>query len=99
VTHDDIDATGATMPDMEGIVDYAKSLVTVEVGVFVMETEEGLRVSLRSKGADVSIIAREFGGGGHRVAAGFTLTQRDIHETIDIILKTIQNTGLSHGKK
>ena len=99
VTHDDIDAAGATMPDMEGIVDYAKSLVTVEVGVFVMETEEGLRVSLRSKGADVSIIAREFGGGGHRVAAGFTLTQRDIHETIDIILKTIQNTGLSHGKK
>ena len=64
-----------------------------------METEEGLRVSLRSKGARCFDFAKQFGGGGHRVAAGFTLTQRDIHETIDIILKTIQNTGLLHGKK
>ena len=99
VTKDDIYATGATMPDMEGIADYAKSLVTVEVGVFVMETEEGLRISLRSKGTDVSSIAKEFGGGGHSVAAGFTLTQRDLHETIDIILEKIQKIGLSHGKK
>ena len=63
-----------------------------------METEEGLRISLRSKGSDVSMIAKEFGGGGHTVAAGFTLIQRDLHEIIDIILKTIQKTGLLHGK-
>jgi phosphoesterase RecJ-like protein len=87
------------MPDMEGIADYAKSLVTVEIAIFVMETEDGLRVSLRSKGADVSIIAKEFGGGGHSVAAGFTLTQRDLHAIIDIILKMIQKAGLIHGKK
>jgi len=99
VTQDDRHATGATMPDMEGIVDYAKSLVTVEVAVFVMETEEGMRVSLRSKGADVSLVAKHFGGGGHRVAAGFTLIQRDLQETIDIIVKIIEKTGLVHGKK
>ena len=98
VTRDDILATGATMPDMEGIADYGKSLVTVEIAVFVMETEEGLRISLRSKGSDVSMIAKEFGGGGHTVAAGFTLTQTDLHAIIDIILKTIQKTGLLHGK-
>jgi len=99
VTREDIHMTGATMPDMEGIVDYAKSLVTVEIAVFVIETEEGLRVSLRSKGANVSMIAKEFGGGGHSAAAGFTLEQRDLHEIIDIILVKIQKTGLLHGKK
>ncbi len=99
VTRDDRYATGATMPDMEGIVDYAKSLVTVEVAVFIMETEEGMRVSLRSKGADVSLVAKHFGGGGHKVAAGFTLTQRDLQETIDIIVNIIEKTGLLHGKK
>ena len=99
VTQDDILATGASMPDMEGIVDYAKSLVTVEIALFAMELKDGIRISLRSKGADVSAVAAEFGGGGHKVAAGFTLEKRDLHETIDIILKTIQKSGLTDGKK
>ena len=95
VTGEDIIQSGATMPDMEGIVDYAKSLVTVEVALFIMETEEGLRISLRSKGADVSKVAQHFGGGGHKVAAGFTLDYKDnshIQESIDIILKKITET-------
>ena len=99
VTKEDMHASGATMPDVEGIADYAKSLVTVEVAVFAMETEEGIRVSLRSKGTDISEVAKVFGGGGHKVAAGFTLPQRDLQETIDIIVEIIQKTGLSHGKK
>ena len=99
VTQDDILATGATMPDMEGIVDYARSLVTVEIAVFIIELQDSLRISLRSKSADVLTVAKRFGGGGHRVAAGFTLEQTDLHETIDIITKTIRETGLLHGKK
>ncbi len=98
VTQDDIFQTGATMPDMEGIVDYAKSLVTVEIGVVAIEMIDEVRVSLRSKGADVSMLASEFGGGGHRVAAGFTVAKSDLQETIDIILKKIQKLGLLNGK-
>ena len=98
VTKDDMAETGATMPDLEGIVDYARSLVTVEIALFAVETEEGVRISLRSKGADVSSIAADFGGGGHKVAAGFTLMQRDLHETIAIILQKIKTSGLLHGK-
>jgi len=98
VTKDDMAETGATMPDLEGIVDYARSLVTVEIALFAVETEEGVRISLRSKGADVSSIAAHFGGGGHKVAAGFTLMQRDLHETIAIILQKIKTSGLLHGK-
>jgi len=99
VTQEDIAATGAEMPDMEGIVDYARSLNTVEIALFAMELEEGIRISLRSKGADVSRIAAHFGGGGHKVAAGLTLDKRDLHETIDIIIETIQKLGLADGKK
>ncbi|HIP17858.1 MAG TPA: bifunctional oligoribonuclease/PAP phosphatase NrnA [Sulfurovum sp.] len=99
VTEDDIAATGATMPDMEGIVDYARSLVTVEIALFAMELDNGIRISLRSKGADVSALAALFGGGGHKVAAGLTLDKRDLHETIDIMTKNIQKLGLLNGKK
>ena len=44
----------------------------VEVGVLMTKVSENMtRVSLRSKGhLDVAAIATEFGGGGHRRAAG-----------------------------
>ena len=102
VTGEDIAQSGATVPDMEGIVDYARSLVTVEVAFFVMETEDGLRISLRSKELDVSKVAQDFGGGGHKVAAGFTLEHKDnshIQESIDIILKKITETIIESNDK
>jgi phosphoesterase RecJ-like protein len=98
VTQDDILATGARMPEMEGIVDYARSLATVEIGLFAVELVDGIRISLRSKSVDVSKVALAFGGGGHKVAAGFTISQTTLHETIDTILKKINELGLLNGK-
>ncbi|WP_373029037.1 bifunctional oligoribonuclease/PAP phosphatase NrnA, partial [Sulfurovum sp.] len=94
VTKEDIVATGATIPDMEGIVDHARSLVTVEVALFAMELEDGIRISLRSEEVDVSKVAMAFGGGGHKVAAGFTLSQCGLQESIDTILKKIEELGI-----
>jgi phosphoesterase RecJ-like protein len=99
VTRADIEQTGATMPDMDGIVDYARSLATVEVALFAMEIPEGVRISLRSKGADVSKVALCFGGGGHRVAAGFTFEKSGLQESIDTILEKIKELGILDEKK
>ena len=90
VTREDIAQTGATVPDMDGIVDYARSLVTVEVAVFVMELKEGIRVSLRSEGVDVNAIAAAFGGGGHKVAAGVTFEAGNLQQIIDTIVSKIE---------
>ena len=98
VTQNDILATGARMPDMEGIVDYARSLAAVEIGLFAVELEDSIRISLRSKKVDVSKVALAFGGGGHKVAAGFTLNQSTLHESIDTISKKITELGLLNGK-
>lgn len=102
VTKEDMTETGATIPDMEGIVDYARSLVTVEVALFAMELDEGIRISLRSKKADVSRVALAFGGGGHKVAAGFTFYNNEnneelqcgLQQSIDTILEKIKELGL-----
>ena len=94
VTKKEIAATGATIPDMEGIVDYARSLATVEIALFAMELDDGIRISLRSEKVDVSKVAMTFGGGGHKVAAGFTLNQCGLQESIDTILKKIEDLGL-----
>ncbi|HWE27068.1 MAG TPA: DHH family phosphoesterase [Polyangia bacterium] len=64
-------ATGTTTGEAEGLVSYARALDGVEVGVMLYEADDGVRVSLRSKGAvDVGAVAASLGGGGHRAAAG-----------------------------
>ena len=66
---------GATDHDVEGVVNYARSVAGVEVGILFKETEDGgVRVNLRSRRTvDVGAVAQRFGGGGHARAAGCTL--------------------------
>ncbi len=40
------------------------------------EVPQGTKGSLRSETVDVGEIARHFGGGGHRLAAGYTTPRR-----------------------
>jgi phosphoesterase RecJ-like protein len=76
---DDYAMTGASEQDSEGIVDHMRAVEGTAVAVLVRELlsedRNGLRkVSLRATDGrvDVSRVAREFGGGGHPQAAGFS---------------------------
>ena len=68
--------TGASDEDADGFVNFPMSVGEVEAVAFLKETAPGVyRTSLRSKGeVNVARIAERFGGGGHRNAAGCTLT-------------------------
>lgn len=58
----------------EGFVDLIRVIDCVDVAFMISERSEKVcRVSIRSKGVDVSKIANELGGGGHIRAAGCTL--------------------------
>jgi bifunctional oligoribonuclease and PAP phosphatase NrnA len=77
LTRDDFTHSNAVESDSEGIVDHLRGVEGTVVAALVRELLEvpGRRkVSLRAtdKSVDVSVIARGFGGGGHRQAAGFT---------------------------
>ena len=58
--------------DIEGLVNYPLTIAGIEVAVLLRELEDGsFRVSMRAKNeVDVSTVAEQFGGGGHRKAAG-----------------------------
>lgn len=64
--------TSARDEDTEGFVNEMLAVHTVQVAALIREPKLGrVRVSLRSRGeVDVAEVAREFGGGGHRNAAG-----------------------------
>ncbi len=94
---EDILSSGAMVSDMEGMVDYGRSLQTVQIAVFAMELEDGIRISLRSKKIDISSVAIAFGGGGHKIAAGFTIASFPLEESIDKVLNKIKEMGLLDG--
>lgn len=69
---------GAAPTDSEGLIDYPRSIRTVEAVALFRERPEGdVKVSLRSRGAvDVGTIASRRGGGGHHNAAGCLVEDR-----------------------
>lgn len=70
---DDIEDAGAEIAETENLVDAVRTVGGVDVALLMKCLDGECRVSLRAKGAfDVATVAREFGGGGHRAAAGYT---------------------------
>jgi phosphoesterase RecJ-like protein len=68
-------AAGARREDTESLINVPRAIDGVEVAVLFKDLSgDGVRVSLRSRGTvDVQAVARRFGGGGHRSAAGCTI--------------------------
>jgi phosphoesterase RecJ-like protein len=78
ISEEMVRAAGARWEHSEGMVNYARALEGVEVGVLFTPAREApathVRVSMRSKGrVDAGAVCAPFGGGGHRGAAGCTL--------------------------
>ena len=74
VTQLDLAEFGVAYEEIEGLIDWISSTTEAEIACVCKEAGDGFRVSLRSKSAvDVGSMAIALGGGGHRLAAGFTM--------------------------
>lgn len=78
LTLDDLKSLHCSSEDVEGLIDSIRDIDTVEVAALLKEGQNGtVRVSLRGKkNADVSVLAKKYRGGGHKLAAGCTLEMR-----------------------
>ena len=71
ITKADEQKVGAESNDHDGIVEMGRDVEGVEVSIFLRETDNGYKISLRSNEyVNVSDICLMFGGGGHIRAAG-----------------------------
>ncbi len=73
---DSFAATGTSVEDTEGLVDYARSIDGVDIGALIEEKADGtVKASLRAKepAYRVDLVAAQFNGGGHACAAGLNL--------------------------
>ena len=74
--HEMAQEAGGTYEDTEGLINLPLTVKEIEAVVFFKQTEgDEYRVSMRSKGEiDIGAIAKQFGGGGHKNAAGCTVS-------------------------
>lgn len=105
VPPEDYQRLEAVPADLEGFVDYPRSIRGVDVGILFRKLEDdGVKVSLRSnEEVDVNALARRFGGGGHARAAGAVLEgslgevrQRVVREAIRAA-REARNPGTGSG--
>ncbi len=72
VDNADYERTGAGELDSKEAIDQLRTVSGVDVVAHLREVPEGTKGSLRSETVDVGEVARLFGGGGHKLAAGYT---------------------------
>ena len=91
VTREDFERTGAIPPDTEDLVDSTVSIRGAEVGLlFIEQKRGGVKLSVRARGSfDCQRLAAQFGGGGHRAAAGATLPD-PVEESAERVLAAVR---------
>ena len=75
LSREQMQKAGLTEEDFDTAVDVVRTLEGVVIAAVAKETSVAgiYKISLRSTGPDVGSIAAAQGGGGHRLAAGYTL--------------------------
>lgn len=90
VTKEDLGAAGVDRSAFLGLNNFISTLTDIDIMIFMYEEESGkTKVSLRSKTADVNVLAGKFNGGGHKYAAGF-LSDRSIDDLVQEITVIIE---------
>jgi len=91
ITQEMLDEVGANTSHVEGFTDFFRSINKVEIAYCIIEQSNNIRMNFRSRGKYIiNDIAKSFGGGGHKLAAGATIANKTILEIEDEILKQIK---------
>jgi phosphoesterase RecJ-like protein len=75
----------------ETAIDVVRGVFGAEIAFIIKESDEGeYRASIRSLKIPVSGVAKEFGGGGHLLAAGCTFNAESIDEACCLLLSALE---------
>lgn len=85
------EACGASVEDSEGLVDYARSIDGVDIGILLENRGGALKGSLRAKDPfyQVQEVAKQFNGGGHACAAGLNVEDSSIEAFMPQLLAAV----------
>ena len=77
ISFEDLKKINAKLEDLSGVVSIINTVPGIKVALLLTQIDEshvkGSLRSTQSAGVDVAKMAEQFGGGGHKLAAGFTV--------------------------
>jgi bifunctional oligoribonuclease and PAP phosphatase NrnA len=90
-TTEDLVAAGLSLDEIEPVIEAVRGTREADVAaVFKQDADGSFRVSTRSRGStDVGAVCVALGGGGHRLAAGFT-SYDDVETTARKLLAALE---------
>jgi len=84
ITRADMEEHGVSDEEVDGLANFLHFVSDAHTLFLLKETAEGgVKASMRSTARDISKIAKLFGGGGHKKAAGFTIPQSYLAQNED----------------
>jgi bifunctional oligoribonuclease and PAP phosphatase NrnA len=95
LTQADLAEAGVAPNDADDLIDVIRTAREADVAALVKQQRDGrFKVSLRSReGHDVQAVASAFGGGGHRLAAGYT-SKHGMTETVERLKSALRGEPL-----
>jgi phosphoesterase RecJ-like protein len=91
LTQSDLTESGVHAQETDDLIDVIRTARDVDVAAVLKQMKDGrFKVSARSRGEhDLSAVASAFGGGGHRLAAGYTSAVGPA-ETIELLVAALR---------
>jgi phosphoesterase RecJ-like protein len=98
LTQADLAAAGVHAAETDDLIDVVRTAREADVAAVLKQQRDGrFKVSVRSKGGhDVATVASTFGGGGHRLAAGYT-SKHGLAETIHRLKAALRGEPAAEG--
>jgi bifunctional oligoribonuclease and PAP phosphatase NrnA len=92
LTQADIAAAGIPMGEADDLIDVIRSAREADVACVIKQLRDGrFKVSVRSRGGvDLSALTARFGGGGHRLAAGYT-SRLGLEQTVAQLVSALRD--------
>jgi len=90
LTQADLSSSGVDITETDDLIDVVRTASEADVACVLKQQRDGrFKVSLRSRGAtDVGAIALANGGGGHRLAAGYT-SEMGLEDSVHAIAEAL----------
>jgi phosphoesterase RecJ-like protein len=88
---EDVEKEGITLAETDDLIDAIRTAREADVACVIKQQRDGrLKVSMRSRGGvDLAVIAARHGGGGHRLASGYT-SKVGLKETVQELVEDLR---------
>jgi phosphoesterase RecJ-like protein len=95
LTQADLAAAGVHPSETDDLIDVVRTAREADVAAVIKQQRDGrFKVSMRSKGRhDLASVAAAFGGGGHRLAAGYT-SRHGLTETVELLRAALRGESV-----